>query len=70
MERKVLIKKLGEYFGVKPSYLGTPSFAYELVTKNEVYTILKDGQITTSLGDIVTFDDLTIENVEEINATS
>ncbi len=66
MERKVLVKKLGEYFGIKPKYLGAPSFAYALVTGNEVYTVLKDGKITTSNGEIVSFETLTQQEVSDI----
>jgi hypothetical protein len=67
MERKVLVKKLGEYFGVKPKYLGAPSFAYQLVTGNEVYQVLKDGSIKTSTGDMVSFETLTCDEVSETN---
>ncbi len=68
MERKVLVKKLGEYFGIKPKYLGAPSFAYALVTGNEVYTVLKDGKITTSNGEIVSFETLTSQEVSDISS--
>ena len=40
MDRKETIKQLGEHFGVKPKYLSVPSFAYEIRTENEIYTIV------------------------------
>ena len=39
MDRKEMIKQLSEHFGMKPKYLSVPSFAYEITTENEVYTI-------------------------------
>lgn len=58
MERKIMVKKLGEHFGVKPKYLGAPDFKYEIRANNEVYTIDKNGVITTSVGEVVTFTNL------------
>jgi len=29
MDRKEMVKILGEHFGVKPKYLGAPSFQYQ-----------------------------------------
>ena len=46
MDRKEMIKQLGEHFGVKPKYLSVPSFAYEIRTENELFTTIKlmDGK--------------------------
>lgn len=50
MERKEIIKALGEHFGVEPKYMGVPSFAYQVQTTDETYTIDRAGKITTSAG--------------------
>jgi hypothetical protein len=39
MERKELIKALGEHFGVEPKYMGVPSFAYQVQKTDETYTV-------------------------------
>jgi len=58
MQRKEMIKKLGEHFGVEPKYLKAPSFTYEIATDDELYTIAKDGQITDASGQVVTFEEI------------
>lgn len=50
MERKEIVKKIGEHFGVKPEYMGTPSFAYQIETAECIITIDKEGKITNSDG--------------------
>lgn len=50
MDRKEIVKVLGEHFGVKPEYMGVPSFAYQIKTEKETYTIDKAGKITNSEG--------------------
>lgn len=50
MDRKEIVKVLGEHFGVKPEYLGVPSFAYQIETEKETYTIDKAGKITNAEG--------------------
>ena len=50
MDRKEIVKVLGEYFGVKPEYMGVPSFAYQIKTEKETYTIDRAGKITNSEG--------------------
>ena len=50
MERKEIIKALGEHFGVEPKYMGVPSFAYQIETADDTYTIDRAGKITTSKG--------------------
>jgi hypothetical protein len=58
MDRKEMVKKLGEFLGVKPKYLNVPTFAYEIVTEDETYTIDRQGTITNSAGDIKTFEEI------------
>lgn len=53
MERKEIIKALGEHFGVEPKYMGVPSFAYQVQTAKETYTVDRAGKITTSKGNEV-----------------
>lgn len=50
MDRKEIVKVLGEHFGVKPEYMGIPSFAYQIETEKETYTIDKAGKITNAKG--------------------
>lgn len=65
MDRKEIIKRLGEHFGVKPKYLSVPSFAYEIRTENEVYTIDRNGNITTLDGETITMEEILIRPREE-----
>lgn len=58
MDRKELVKILGEHFGVKPKYLGAPSFQYQIETPKETYIIDREGKIITSLGAEVEFEEL------------
>lgn len=76
MDRKEMIKRLGEHFGVKPKYLSVPTFNYEIRTDTEVYTIDRHGTITKADGEIITMDEILngpiveepTENLEEANA--
>ncbi|WP_435924460.1 hypothetical protein [Paenibacillus sp. DYY-L-2] len=56
MGRKEIIKTLGDHFGVKPKYLGVPSFIYQIETDTEIYSIDRAGKITTSNGKEVDLD--------------
>lgn len=75
MDRKEMIKRLGEHFGVKPKYLSVPTFNYEIRTNTEVYTIDRHGTITKADGEIITMDEILngpivedpAENLEEAN---
>lgn len=58
MDRKQIIKALGEHFGVKAKYMGAPSFAYQLETEDEVYTIDKTGKITAENGQEISYEEL------------
>lgn len=50
MERKEIVKVLGEHFGVKAKYMGVPSFAYQIETAEGIITIDKEGKIKNSEG--------------------
>lgn len=50
MERKEIVKALGEHFEVEPKYMGVPSFAYQIETAEETYTVDRAGKTTTSEG--------------------
>lgn len=65
MERKEMVKKLGEFFDVKPTYLGVPSFAYEIVTAEETYTIDREGTITNSAGEERSFEEIVNTPIHE-----
>ena len=58
MDRKEMVKKLGEFLGVKPKYLNVPTFAYEIVTEDEIYTVDRQGTITNSAGEVKTFGEI------------
>lgn len=59
MDRKEMVKKLGGFLGVKPKYLNVPTFAYEIVTEDETYTIDRQGKITNLAGEVKTFEEIT-----------
>lgn len=61
MDRKEIVKTLSEALGFTGKYLGAPSFAYEIKTEEETYTIDRQGGITTSQGRTVTLDEVVIE---------
>lgn len=65
MERKETVKILGEHFGVKPEYMGVPSFAYQIQTSGGIITIDKDGKIKNSKGVEVELQELLNDSQEE-----
>lgn len=67
MDRKEKVKILGEHFGVIPRYLGAPSFAYEIETPEEIYTIDKEGRIMTPAGEEIEFEELIAGPEENIS---
>lgn len=71
MDRKEMVKRLGELLGVKPKYLSAPTFAYEIVTEEETYTIDRQGTITNSAGEVKTYNEIVNppEPKEEIEST-
>ena len=58
MDRKEMVKKLSEFLGVKHKYLGAPSFAYEVAAGEKIYTIDRQGTITTAGGKITTLEEI------------
>ena len=58
MDRKEIVKVLGEHFGVKPKYLGVPSFAYKIETEEEIFTVDREGRITTKAGEEVELEEI------------
>ncbi|NFL36798.1 virulence-related protein [Clostridium botulinum] len=58
MNRKKLVKTLSEVLGSAAKYLGTPSFAYEIKTEEETYTIDRQGGIITSQGRVCTLNEI------------
>ena len=66
MERKQIVKALGEHFGVVAKYMGVPSFVYQIETVEETYTVDRAGRISTSEGKEVELETLlNAANVEE-----
>lgn len=58
MDRKEMVKRIGEHFGVKPLYLNVPSFAYEIRTADETYTVDRLGNITNAQGKKLTLEEI------------
>lgn len=58
MDKKELLKQLEELFGERPKYMGAPSFAYQMTTLDDVYTIDRDGRIMNSKGREIELEDL------------
>ncbi|KEI05968.1 hypothetical protein [Clostridium botulinum] len=58
MERKEIVKILGEHFGVKPQYMGVPSFAYKIETAKGAITIDKKGKIKNLEGEELELEEL------------
>lgn len=73
MNRKQIVKRLEGHFEVKSQYLGAPSFAYQVETKDETYTIDREGKIITTADKEVKLEELlsgpevkpVVEKVEE-----
>ena len=65
MERKEIVRALGEHFGIVLKYMGVPSFAYEISTGQETYNIDRAGKITTLEGKVVELASLINGRVEE-----
>lgn len=66
MDRKELVKILGEHFGVKPKYMGAPSFAYQIQTEGETFIVDREGKITNLEGIEFELDTLLNDTKEEI----
>ncbi|QGT99517.1 hypothetical protein SYNTR_0924 [Candidatus Syntrophocurvum alkaliphilum] len=50
MDRKQIVKRMEDHFKVKAKYLYLPTYAYEITTDDETYTISKEGKIVTAAG--------------------
>lgn len=66
MDRKEIVKVLSEHFGVKAEYMGVPSFAYQIKTEGETYTIDRAGKITNAEGMEFKLEAILNSAVEEI----
>jgi hypothetical protein len=64
MDRKEKVKILGKHLGIKPKYLGVPSFAYEIGD----FTITRDGTIINKAGDEMKLDEI-LNSSEETTET-
>ncbi|WDC83318.1 virulence-related protein [Caloramator sp. mosi_1] len=65
MDRKEIVKTLSEVLGSKPTYLGAPTFAYEIKTEKDVYRIGKDGVIRNSEYREVTLEEILFKEQED-----
>lgn len=54
MDRKELVKILGEHLGIKPKYLGAPSFAYQVGD----FTVNREGKILNKAGEEVELEEI------------
>ena len=70
MERKEIVKALGEHLGVKPKYMGVPSCAYQIETGEMTYTIDRAGKIITSEGNEVELESIINGKVQEEATTT
>lgn len=50
MEKQEMLNRIEEHFGERPKYMGAPSFAYQIILGDEMYTINRAGEITDSKG--------------------
>lgn len=65
MDRKEIVKALGNFFGVKPRYMGAPTFAYQVTAADETYTVDRTGRIVTSSGKEVTLESIIQKGIVE-----
>lgn len=61
MNRKELVQKISEHLGVKSKYQGAPSFAYVIESKNEKYTVERDGSIKTEQDQLISLNDILVK---------
>lgn len=51
MDKKEILRALGEHFDVKPKYLGAPSFAYQIINnQGEIIIVDREGKIKDNAG--------------------
>lgn len=65
MNKKELIRALEEKWGTKATYLGAPSFAYEIKTEAQIYTIDRHGVVRGLQGDELHTEELLSEPQSE-----
>ncbi len=65
MDRKEKVKTLEEHFKAKSKYLGAPSFAYEIETESETYTIDREGRIILISGEEIELEEILEPRPEE-----
>lgn len=65
MDRKQLVKVISERFGVKAKYLAAPTFAYEIKTEEQTYTIDREGTIVDERGRVIELRDILNPREEE-----
>lgn len=65
MNRKEMVKVLGEHFNVKPTYLGVPSCNYQIETAIGTYIIDRAGKITDADGKEIEFEILLNGTIEK-----
>lgn len=58
MDKKEIITILEQHFGVKAKYQGIPSFAHQINTGKEIYTITREGNIEDSAGQQIDLDSI------------
>lgn len=66
MDRKEMVKALESHFRVKATYLGTPSFAYEIKTEKETYKVERTSAIKHSKGNEVDLDSILKPKDDEV----
>lgn len=58
MSRKELAQAIAAHFGAEVKYLGVPSFAYEIKTAEETFTVNREGKIITQAGDEMVLEEI------------
>lgn len=58
MDRKEKVKLLEKHLNTKSKYLAAPSFAYEIKTESETYTIDREGRIVLMSGEEIELEEI------------
>ena len=64
MDRREIVKIIGEHFGVKPKYLGVPSFAYQVGD----FIVDREGKIKNDAGEEFQLEDVLNPTVEALDS--
>jgi len=62
MDKKEIIKVLEQHFEAKAKYMGVPTFAYQIQTGDEIYTITREGIIEDAGGRQIDLDSIIASN--------